>query len=138
MYCWALLLNVVCRLGGRDGGRGEEAKVAARLLGDGRCCLLVVTACVRSVRFAGIVDAGIRVQVQLIRIGAAIGLDRVGLAAPDELGTTFTESSPAAERVLAGAALGGDCSFACAFLYLSSADRCATAGQIGAFQPTFR
>jgi hypothetical protein len=37
-----------------------------------------------------------------------------------------------------GAALGGDCSFACAFLYLSSADRCATAGQIGAFEPAFR
>ena len=32
----------------------------------------------------------------------------------------------------------GDCSFACAFIYLDSADRCSTAGQIGAFEPAFR
>ena len=37
-----------------------------------------------------------------------------------------------------GAALGGDCSFACAFIYLNSADRCEMAGQIGAFEPSFK
>ena len=56
--------------------------------------------------------------------------------------TSFDFQTALTEQVMLccsamGAALGDQCSFSCAFIYLASADRCTAARQTRAFEPTF-